>query len=647
MSGSERELFGGPLVYDTSWTRHEAQRYRMGLGAMVSGMPRLIGKAATLAWRAGRSSTLAVVGAELGRGVCQAVGLMGVNALLASVLADGHITDRLAAAFPVLGVLAGAAALGAGLGAVSTVLSGPLKPRVERLARERYLERAYQVEMEAMEDENFHRLLQSAEYGALSAGRMIEGALSVLASLVSLLTAAGVLGALHPALLPMLLVAVVPRALATLLVARHRYRSFHRWVQHTRASGVLVDVLTSTEAAQEIRVHGVGPYLLRHFRGMSQSQEREQARLARVTARTDLVAGTFSGVATAAAYALLFALLWTGRMELAAAGTAFLALRTGTGQLAGLVGQVNTLHEEALYVADLDRLLAESAGRRIPAGGRSVPSGPREVTLENVTFHYPGSDGAPALRDVSLTVPLSGGVIALVGENGSGKSTLAKLLAALYLPETGTVRWDGMDVRDLDRQDIFRQFSIVHQDHFRWPLTARANATIADTSSPMCEGRLARAAAHAGVDRIVPTLPRGWDTLLSRSFQGGHQLSGGQWQKLGIARAHYRDAPVLIVDEPTAALDARAEQRVFDQIRSLADAGRTIVLITHRMASVRHADHVHVLHHGALVESGSPERLLALPDGHYRALYDTQAAQFQAIPSPRGTAADQGGCGRV
>ncbi|WP_129842471.1 ABC transporter ATP-binding protein [Streptomyces sp. RFCAC02] len=633
VSASERELFGGPLVYDTSWARHEEERHRLGLRAMAAGMPRLITTAAGLAWHADRRLTLAVVAAELGRGVAQALGLVGVNSVLASLLAGGDITDRLRDALPALTFVCVTAVIGTLLGALSTVAGGPLKPRVERIARERYLRRAYQVEMAAMEDDEFHRLLDSAQYGAVSARDMIGHCVAVLTALISITAAGTILTALHPVLLPMLLLIVVPRAAATLTVARRKYRSFHRWVQHNRAAQTLAHLLTDTEAASEIRVHGAGPYLLRHFRGMSLSQEREQARLARLDARTGLVAAACTGAATAGIYAVLGGLLWSGAMALAAAGTAVLAIRTGTGQLDSLVSRVTSLHEESLYVGDLDRLLTESADRRIPEGGSPLPAAVDAVTFENVTFGYPGGDGPPALRDVSLTIPVGrGAVVALVGENGSGKSTLAKLLCGLYLPTSGTIRWDGHDAAALDRQAVFDRCAIVHQDHFRWPMTARVNVAISRSDRPVCDERLAASVEHAGLGGLLAELPRGWDTLLSRRFQGGHQLSGGQWQRLGIARAHYRDAPLLVVDEPTAALDAKAEQRVFDQIRALADGGRTIVLITHRMASVRHADLVHVLHEGRLVESGTPEALLTL-GGHYRTLHDIQAAQFRPVES--------------
>ncbi|WP_217652433.1 ATP-binding cassette domain-containing protein, partial [Streptomyces aidingensis] len=553
VSDSERELFGGPLVYDTSWARYEGTRYQLSLYAMVRRLPGLVRTAVLLAWQADRRATVAVGTAEVGRSAAQALTLLGVNQVLSVLLGEGDLASRLRDVLPLTILLGAAAAFGACCAAASTWASGPLEPKVERLARERYLERAYRVEMAAMEDEDFHRLLESAQHGATSARRMVMHCVSVISALLSLLAAATILTVLHPVLLPMLLLMVLPSAWATLTVARHRYRSFHRWIQHSRGAGMLAGLMIDTDAAPEIRVHGIGPYILRHFRGMSKAQETEQARLARLAGRTSLLASACTGAATLATYFLLGSLLWTGAMALAAAGTAVLAIRSGTGTLDGLVRQINFLNQEALHVADLDRLLKESTDWQIPTGGLPLPERLTEIRLEQVTFHYPRgeneqADDEPALREVSLSIPTTGGVIALVGENGSGKTTLVKLLCGLYQPQHGRVQWAGtsgepavtaqeISAAEADRAEIFSRFSIVHQDHFRWPMTARVNATISDASRPVDDQRLARAAADAGVDHYLHELPRGWDTLLSRTFRGGHQLSGGQWQRLGIARS--------------------------------------------------------------------------------------------------------------
>lgn len=641
LSESERLLFGGPLRYDMGWNRHSEAFLELNFRAMITRLPALLASTLRLALRADRRAARTVLVTQVAQGLAQAVSLLAVNSVLGRLLGDGTMEERLRGAAPALVTVAAVALASALLRAASVYAAGRLEPKVERGATELYLERAAAVELAAIEDHAFHKLLDTARYGAASARRMIAYGSRVVNAMISLVAAAGVLTVLHPVLLPLLMTMTLPSAWSALTNARRRYASFHTWVQHARAGHLIGDLLTEPGAAPEIRVHGVGPFLLRHFRAMAETAETEQARLARLAARTGLVAAVWTGLATVTTYATLGGLLLAGAMALSVAGTAVLAIGTGSASLNTLVLEVNQLHEEALFVGDLERLYVEAAERAIPVGGLPLPDDPREIRFENVTFRYPGDATRPALDDVSLTLPL-GGIVALVGENGSGKTTLVKLLAGLYKPERGRILWDGVDAAAADRRLLAERIAMVAQDFKRWPFTARVNVVLGRPSAPVSEERLAESVAEAGAEPVIADLPRGLDTLLARHFSGGHELSGGQWQRLGIARAAYRRGRILVVDEPTAALDARAEVEVFDRIRALADSGQTVVLITHRLASVRHADLVHVLDQGKLVESGAPDELLAA-GGLYAELYALQADQFSAplappageVPAPR------------
>jgi ATP-binding cassette subfamily B protein len=640
VSESEQLLFGGPLRYDMGWNQHADAFLELSFRAMVTRLPSLLASSFTLAWQADRRAARIVLAAEAGRGGAQAVSLLAVNSVLGRLVTGGSIEVRLRGAVPALVTVAAVMLVATLLRAASTYATGRLEPKVERLATERYLERAAAVELAAIEDHAFHKLLDTAQYGASSARRMIAHATRLVNALISLIAAASVLTVLHPALLPLLVTMTLPSAWSALTNARRRYESFHTWVQHARAGYLLSGLLTEPAAAPEIRLHGVGPFLLRHFRAMSETAEAEQARLARLAARTGLIASAWTGLATVATYATLGGLLLAGAMALSVAGTAVIAIRTGSGSLDSLVLEVNQLHEEALFVGDLQRLYKEAAERAIPVGGHLLPEHPGEIRFENVTFRYPGDSARPALDDVTLSLPL-GRIVALVGENGSGKTTLVKLLAGLYKPDHGRILWDDVDAATADRHQLAERIAMVAQDFKRWPFTARVNVAVGRSSAPLTEERLATSIAEAGAEEVVADLPRGLDTLLARNFSGGHELSGGQWQRLGIARAAYRRGRILIVDEPTAALDARAELEVFEKIRALADTGQTVILITHRLASVRHADLVHVLDQGRLVESGTPDELLAT-GGIYAELYSLQAEQFttnlprsQEVPAPK------------
>ncbi|WP_189187787.1 ABC transporter ATP-binding protein [Streptomyces albiflavescens] len=613
------------------WSQHADAFLELNFRAMVTRLPSLLASSFRLAWKADPRAARVVLVSELARGGAQAVSLLAVNSVLGRLMTSGPVEDRLRGALPALVTVATVMLVGALLRAASTYATGRLEPKVERVATELYLERAAAVELAAIEDDAFHKLLDTAQYGAQSARRMITIAARVVNALISLCAAAGVLTVLHPALLPLLVTMTLPSAWSALTIARRRYESFHTWVQHARAGHLISSLLTEPAAAPEIRVHGVGPFLLRHFRSMSESAEAEQARLARLSARTGLIAAAWTGLATLATYATLGGLLLAGAMALSVAGTAVIAIRTGSASLGTLVLEVNSLHEEALFVGDLQRLYVEAAERAIPVGGDPLPDDPSEIRFENVTFTYPGTSTRPALADVTLNLPL-GKIVALVGENGSGKTTLVKLLAGLYAPERGRILWDGVDAATADRHQLAERIAMVAQDFKRWPFTARVNVAVGRTSAPLTDERLTSSVAEAGAEDVVADLPRGLDTLLARGFSGGHELSGGQWQRLGIARAAYRRGAILIVDEPTAALDARAELEVFEKIRALAGTGQTVILITHRLASVRHADLVHVLDQGRLAESGSPDELLAT-GGIYAELYALQAEQFTTHPS--------------
>lgn len=634
-SESEKLLFGGPLRYDTGWAQYEEAFLQLGFRSMLKRLPALLAASFRLAWQADRTAARIVITAEVGRGLAQAVSLLAVNSVLGRLLTDAPLADRLRGAAPALVTVASVLFVAALLRAASTYATGRLEPKVERVATEQYLERAASVELSAIEDDAFHKLLDTAQYGAASARRMIGIATRVVNAMISLIAAASVLTVLHPVLLPLLVTMTLPSAWSALTIARRRYVSFHAWVQHARAGRLIGSLLTEERAAPEIRVHGVGPFLLRHFRSMSEAAEEEQARLARLAARTGLIAAAWTGVATAATYATLGGLMLAGAMALSVAGTAVIAIRTGASNLDTLVVEINSLHEDALFVGDLERLFVEAAQREIPVGGAELPLEPREIRFENVTFRYPGASDKDALSEVSLALP-TGKIVALVGENGSGKTTLVKLLAGLYAPKDGRIMWDDVDAATADRRQLAERIAMVAQDFKRWPFTARVNIAIGRSSVPLTDDRIGAAVEEAGAGDVVADLPRGLDTLLARAFTGGHQLSGGQWQRLGIARAAYRRGSILIVDEPTAALDARAELEVFEKIRALAGTGQTVILITHRLASVRHADLVHVLDGGRLVESGTPDELLKT-GGVYAELYALQADQFTAkVPSPNG-----------
>ena len=357
------------------------------------------------------------------------------------------------------------------------------------------------------------------------------------------------------------------------------------------------------------------------FRAGRRGPDFAQMKAAGRQALTRVTAQAAGGVATAGVYTALAILLAApGALPLAAAGTAVLAIRSAQASLNTLLYAVNQCYEEGLYFSDYMAFCADAA-RRIPAPGtrparRTSIGSPRNT----VTFTYPGSS-QPALREVSIEVG-RGEVVALVGENGSGKTTLAKILAGLYRPDSGTVCWDQTAIADVYPEPLREQIA-----DRPGPRQLAADRTPQHHHGPRRgSGRGGPGGRGLGADTVIGKLPRGYDTLLDRHFKDGAELSGGQWQRIAAARGFYRSAALLIMDEPTAALDARAEYALFSSIRGHA-RDRSVLLITHRLASVKHADRIYVLRDGQVIEQGVHADLLAL-GGQYAELFTLQAAQY-------------------
>ncbi|MGW4568113.1 ABC transporter ATP-binding protein [Streptomyces sp. NPDC004561] len=635
VSDAEHELFGGPLRYDMGWSQHEHAGLDLTMLSALRSMPRLVGTTLRMAWSADRRALLAVTYGEIGQGITAAVGLLAVNAVMHALLGSGTAVQRLHAVIPGLLAAAGIAVVNSALAGWSTSRAGRLEPLVERIATTQYLAAAASVELEAIEDPDFRRLIDVAQYGAASARRMISASVAALNGTISLIATAGVLTVLHPALLPMLILIAAPRGWGAMRVAQERYVSVMSWIEHVRASRLIGNLLTERTAAQEVRIHAVGSFLLSRYKRMAESAEAEQERLASSKATTEWVAAAMSGLAMAATYGTMFLLIMSGHMSLAVAGTAVIAVRSGSASLGALVMNVNQLHEESLYVRDHARFLNEAAQRAIPQGGDPVPTRVKQVVLDKVTYHYPDRE-TPALDGVSLALPM-GSVTAVVGENGSGKSTLMKVLSGLLLPQSGTVLWGDAEMVSLDRSHLFDRVALLTQDFQRWPVTAALNIRIGRPAHAADPQDLQPSVDYAGAGPVIGKLPDGLQSLLARMFRGASELSGGEWQKIGLARTHWRDSTsaadgVLIVDEPTSARDPEAEIAAFDRIRRLAAPNRAVVLVTHRMSGVRHADRIYVLHQGRLAEHGSHEELMAA-GGRYAAMFDAQAAQFAPAPA--------------
>ncbi|WP_283134919.1 ABC transporter ATP-binding protein [Rhizohabitans arisaemae] len=645
------------------WHVAEAVRYT-GLWRMLRRLPATTRPVVALLLSAGRWPAVTILVLQVASGLATALGLLATTSVFEELLAGGPTGERVVAALPALALLVGVYTFRGSVDAGVTLAQARLVPRVRRLAEERLMVAAVRVELAAFDDPAFYDRLHRARDRALYyLERAVNNMVELIGASFAVLAAAGSLSVLHPVLLPVLAVAVLPEGWAVLRVARLGYDSMVRTSALDRRVRMMLDLATVRDPAAEIRVCQAQPFVLDEYRQVADELCRHEVRVGVDQARTRAVGRALAGIVTGATFVLLGALLHAGWIPLAVAGTAVIAIRSATAALTRLVIALNLLFEQSLYVGDYQEFLADadsrsrSSGRvgrmgsaaafslTTPEGGPAdrdgartgseeagtASAGPQAISLSGVDFRYPGSpEGMYALREVELTL-YAGQTVALVGENGSGKSTLAKIIAGLYRPTSGTVAWDGTDLREIDDDGVADRIVLVSQHPVRWPHNARMNVRVGRYDRPDPGDLALRSAAdRARVTEVVETLPKGWDTLLSKYFRGGHELSGGQWQRLAVARGLYRDAPLLIWDEPTAPLDAKAEYAVYETLRRIG-GGRTVVLITHRLASVRNADQIHLLHKGRIIESGTHPELVA-NGGRYAEMYELQARMYAATP---------------
>ncbi|WP_245950653.1 ABC transporter ATP-binding protein [Saccharothrix carnea] len=591
---------------------------------VLRGLPSATWPVLRLIRRAAPGPALAVAVMQVVSGLAAAFGLFATTGVLTELLASGAATERVLAALPDLLLVGAAFGLRGAMDVGVSLAHARITPAVRRLAEERLYEASLGAELAAFDDSRFHdRMHRARDRGLFFLERAADNLVELIGALLGIVAATGSLAILHPVLVPVLLLAVLPDGWAVQRAAKLAYASVGRTVALDRRVQMVSDLATEREPAAEIRAYQAEPFVLHEYRVAADPLRDEDIRLATAQARVRGIGRALAGLGLALTYVVLGGLVRYGWVPLAVAGTAVIAIRVATTALNRLVLAANQLVEQGLYVADYQEFLASA--ERSHRTGVDTALDPSRVTLDGVTFHYPGSD-RPAVRDVSLTVR-PGETIALVGENGSGKTTLAKLVAGLYTPTSGEVRWADQDIALVDRSRIADRVMMVLQDPVRWPHTARVNVEVGRHDRPDPDGlALLRAATQAGADEVVDRLPDGWHTLLSKQFRGGVELSGGQWQRLAVARGLYRDAPLLIWDEPTAPLDAKAEFAVYESLRALAE-DRTVVLITHRLASVRHADRILLLHDGELAEEGTHAELLAL-GGRYADLYELQSRMY-------------------
>ncbi len=534
--------------------------------------------------------------------------------------AQGQVTYR--ALLTLLAVQVALVVVGNLISTVQNASQQLLGDALQHSVSRRILDKATTLSVEAFENADTYDRLQQAwrEVGSRPLGVATQ-LVSLAGAVVTLGSVGALMSTLGPWVLPLVILASIPGVIVSNRFGVEGYRMLRRQTHDSRVQNYLGSLLTSDALVKEVRLFGFEGYLLGRWREYYLGFRRQLVTLVQRRSAWGFGAGLLSALLIGLASALILRRAADGQISVGDFSVFVLGITQIQGTVSNLLNGFSAIYQNLLYMRNLFAFL-ELPTRDLDAG--DVWSGPiHTIEFRDVSFRYPLTE-RDVLRGVNFTVR-RGEALALVGENGAGKTTVVKLLTLLFAPTGGQILLNGMDAARFSPRSVQKEMSIIFQDFGQYQMTARDNVALAEVSRLDDAAGVEAATDRAGAE-FIGTLPQGLDTPLGRLFQGGRQLSGGQWQRLALARLYFRDASVLVFDEPTAALDARAE---FETIQALREQTRERItlLISHRFSTVRLADQIVVLNGGEIVESGSHEDLMTL-GGRYATLYDLQARGY-------------------
>lgn len=472
----------------------------------------------------------------------------------------------------------------------------------------------------------FDTLNRAREAGVGRPAQVINNLLMLAKSLVMMVAVAVLVLTLHWLLVPVLLLAVVPALFVRLFFTRVLYDWQRRRTQLEREAGYFDWLMTSDITAKEVRLGRLGRHLRTMYSGLRGQVRRERLAITRRRTLVEVLTAVLASLAFFASLGLLALQTARGHNTVGDLVLFMLVFQRAQSLAQELVQRISQLYEDHLYLGLLFEFLDTRPKLATPAVPVPVPEPIRQgIVLEKVGFTYPDA-GSPALSDISMRLP-AGRMVALVGENGSGKTSLIKLLCRLYDPGQGRITLDGIDVRQFDPDQYRRLFSVLFQDYARYAFSVRENIRFGNIDAAPDDAGIEQAGRDAGADGFVRRLRHGYDTRLSRLFDEGQEVSVGQWQKIALARAFFADSRIVVLDEPTSALDANAEFELFQAFRQHLD-GRAALVISHRLSTIRNADHIYVLHQGRIVEEGGHDTLMAA-GGRYWQLFERQGRHYR------------------
>ncbi|HEX7507089.1 MAG TPA: ABC transporter ATP-binding protein [Polyangia bacterium] len=593
----------------------------VGLGARLKASALRSRQTLGLVWRSSRMGTVV-----LGLLTVLAASLPPLVAYVGKLIVDAVVARDSARAVRMvlleLAVVAAMALLERSLGLVRQLVGARLGIDVNLAI----LKKAEALELRHFEDSEFYdKLSRARREASLRPLSLVESNFQVLRSVLTLAGYIVLLLRFSNLMVLALLVATIPAFIAEAKFSGAAFRLRNWRSPDTRRLLYLEYVLANDEHAKEVKLLGLGPMLLGRYRNLSERFYAEDRQLAVRRAGWGYGLSLVSTAVFYACYALIVATTVRGQLSLGDMTLYLVAFRQGQQSFQAILTAVGSMYEDTLYMSNLFEYLAIPTDRAQTSAPVAVQA-EEGVRFEGVGFQYPGSDRW-ALRNIDLFVP-KGQSLALVGENGAGKTTFIKLLSGLYRPSEGRVLLDGRNLDDWDEQALRGRIGVIFQDFNQYQLLLRENIAFGSVEHLQDDLRLARAIEHGGARDLVAGLAAGLETQLGRWFKEGVDLSGGQWQKVALARAFMRDeADILILDEPTAALDAEAEHAVFQRFRALAQ-GRTTILISHRFPTVRMADRIVVLEGGTIIEQGNHAELLAA-GARYARLFALQAEGYR------------------
>ncbi len=584
-----------------------------------------------LVWSSSRPAALVSIGLTLIAAILPAAqawaGKLIIDAIVGALDQSMQPAAGLHYVLPFLALEFGLILLGSVVSQVRSLFDRILQSQLTNHVNSLIIRKAISLDLQFFENPIFYDTLQNARRQAdVSALNIVNSTLQMMQQVITLISLIVLLLRFSPWLAVIVFVSAIPAFLSQSQYAERAFRAVSRRAPEARLLNYLETLLTGNETVKEIKLFGLGEPLLKRYQTLFSQFYLEDRAIAEKRTWAGLGWGMLSNLVYYGSYAWIVLRTVAGLITLGDM-TMFLAIfRQSQNSIRSLLDGLNRLYESNLFLDNLLTYLKLEPLLAAPVNGLSAPAPIRQgIEFRNVSFCYPGSD-VYVLRDINLHIQ-PGERIALVGLNGAGKTTLIKLLTRLYDPTDGQVLMDGVDLREYDLKSLHQRFGVIFQDFVRYQFTVRENIGFGQVDALDDLARIEEAADRGGASPVIAEMPHGYATMLGRRWEKGAELSGGQWQKIALARAFMRDAEVLVLDEPTSALDAEAEYEVFRRFGELIE-DRIAVLISHRFSTVRMADRIVVLSAGKIIELGSHAELIRL-DGAYARLFNLQAEGYR------------------